>query len=81
MFCTPLQDWKRECTGGTIGKTLKFASTSKGFRIVLHRRFGVCTRKQEHAAMDHVDFPWTASYTKKLARGIVVAVRGARRDP
>ena len=67
--------------GEPIGKTLKFASTSKGFCTVLHRRFGVCTCKLEHAAMDHVDYPSTASYTKKLARGIVDAVRGARRDP
>ena len=37
--------------------------------------------ERKAAALDKVDFPDTGNYTKRLARGIVDAVRIGRKDP
>jgi hypothetical protein len=64
--------------GLPVGKCLIFRSSFSGFCNVLTKRFGSCTC-EKHAGVMDVNWVRTGSYTKELAKGILAAVRAARR--
>ena len=64
--------------GLPVEKCLIFRSSFSGFCNVLTKRFGSCTW-EKHAGVMDVNWVRTGSYTKELAKGILAAVRAARR--
>ena len=66
--------------GKPVGKSLCFASNNYPFSKVLHSKFGFCTC-EEHASMSEINYSSTARYPEKLARGVLVAVKAAMKDP
>ena len=66
--------------GKPIGKTLRFVSTAKAFADSLERKYGQYSC-EEHATLFETDDSSTAYYSRKLARGILDAVKAARKAP
>ena len=64
--------------GLPVGKCLIFRSSFSGFCNVLTKRFGSRTCEKNAGVMD-VNWVRTGYYTKELAKGILAAVRAARR--
>ena len=64
--------------GLPVGKCLIFRSSFSGFCNVLTKRFGSCTC-EKHAGVMDVNWVRTGSFIKELAKGILAAVRAARR--